>query len=143
MKTVWQKILLILGVICVAVGMAGMVLPVLPTVPFLLLAAACFDRSSPRFHQKLVSHVHFGPLIRDFYAGRGIPRRAKIISVVMIWLSGGFSLLVIPHQGMKLALAITLAAVSVYLLRLKSSDRIFPEAEDSAIPEENIHREES
>lgn len=129
MKTVVQKIFMVLGFLSVGLGIVGTVLPIMPTVPFLLLAAACFDRSSPRFHQALVSHAHFGPMIRDFYAGRGIPRRAKLISLTMIWSSCAFSMIVLPALWIKLILAGIFAAVTVYLLSLKDSDAPVPVSE--------------
>ncbi len=122
MKAVYQKIIFLLGIISVILAVVGTVLPIMPTVPFLLLAAACFNRSSPRFHHALMTHVHFGPLIRDFYAGKGIPRRAKYISITMIWTGFTFSLFILPGQSLKIILAAVLAAVTVYLLSLKSSD---------------------
>lgn len=123
MNTVYQKILFLLGIIAVVLGAVGAVIPVLPTFPFLLLAAACFDRSSPRFHRALMDHAHFGPLIRDFYSGKGIPRRAKGISLITIWLGFSLSCLILTGLHIKIALALILAAVSFYLLSLKTSDR--------------------
>ena len=130
----------------VALGLAavGTLLPILPTVPFLLLATACFDRSSPRFHHALVNHVHFGPLIRDFYGGRGIPRRAKIISVVTIWGSCIFSLIVMPVLWVKLVLVVVFTAVTVYLLSLKNSDRKDSETpSNTAVQDRNDPSEEA
>ncbi len=123
MKNVYQKLFLVSGFICVGLAIIGILLPIMPTVPFLLLAAACFDKSSPRFHHALVSHVHFGPLIRDFYAGKGIPRRAKLISLTMIWGSCVISLFIVPFLWVKLTLVAIFTAVTVYLVKLKNSDQ--------------------
>ncbi|MAY26680.1 MAG: DUF454 domain-containing protein [Polycyclovorans sp.] len=80
MRTVWA----VLGLISVALGMAGVVLPLLPTVPFMLLAAFCFSRSSERLHNWLVSHPRFGPAIVDWHERGAINPRVKRISTIAI-----------------------------------------------------------
>ncbi|MFB9947667.1 YbaN family protein [Rhizobium puerariae] len=76
-----------LGWLFVAIGVAGAFLPVLPTTPFLLLAVACFARSSPRLEAWLLEHPKFGPPLRDWREKGAIPRKAKIAAVVMMTLS--------------------------------------------------------
>lgn len=73
-----------LGLICVGLAVIGVVLPLLPTVPFLLLAAFFFARSSERLHFWLVSHSVFGPLITDWHASGIIRPRAKRLATVSI-----------------------------------------------------------
>ena len=77
----------IAGVLAVALGILGIFLPLLPTTPFLLLASACFARGSKRLHRWLLSHRVFGEYLRNFEEGRGIPRKAKIVATVLLWLS--------------------------------------------------------
>ena len=72
------------GFSSLGLGVAGIPLPLLPTTPFLLLAAFCFARSSQRWHDWLVDHKHFGPPIKDWRAHGAIPLRAKIIASVMM-----------------------------------------------------------
>ena len=72
---------LTLGCLCVALGMAGVVLPVLPTTPFMLLAAFCFARSSPRLHGWLLAHPTFGPVIQSWQAHGAIAPRVKRIAL--------------------------------------------------------------
>ena len=109
------------------VGLAGLgvVLPVLPTTPFLLVAAACFARSSPRFYNWLLDNRVFGPLIRDWRAHRCIPLRAKVMAVALIAGVGGSSVIwfVEPVWG-KVALAALLTGLVVWLLRHPSTPPI-------------------
>jgi uncharacterized membrane protein YbaN (DUF454 family) len=83
------------------VGLAavGVVVPGLPTTPLLLLAAACFARSSPRLHARLLANPVFGPLIREWQETRTVPVRAKVIAIV-----GGSSLSVFVHHPVGRAL---------------------------------------
>jgi uncharacterized membrane protein YbaN (DUF454 family) len=81
MRLVWISF----GWLCVALGVIGAALPLLPTVPFLLLAAFSFARSSPRLHAWLVAHPRFGPPIRDWQATGAISRRVKRISTASLF----------------------------------------------------------
>jgi len=73
-----------LGLVCVGLGMLGVVLPLLPTVPFMLLAAFFFARSSERLHNWLLSHRQFGPAIADWHERGAINPRVKRISTIAI-----------------------------------------------------------
>lgn len=85
------------GLLCVGLGIAGIALPVLPTVPFFLLAAFCFARSRPELAQRLYDHPRYGPPMREWRDRRAISRRAKIASVatmalgaIVTWLTIGW-----------------------------------------------------
>lgn len=80
-----KTLLAILGCIALALGIVGIFLPLLPTTPFLLLAAALWVRSSPRLYAWLLSHRCFGEYIRNFRENRAIPLQAKIFSIVLMW----------------------------------------------------------
>lgn len=73
------------GSVCVGLGVAGIFLPLLPTTPFLLLAAALYVRSSPRLYAWLLSHRWLGEYIRHFREHRAIPLRVKIVSLAVMW----------------------------------------------------------
>lgn len=120
MKNIILKPLLTtVGLLSTALGVIGIFVPLLPTVPLLLLAAACFARSSERFHSWLLGHPSLGPMIRDFLDGQGIPLRTKIISISMLWISISISvLLLIPLLWVDIFLIAIALCVTIYLLRL-------------------------
>ncbi len=82
-----------LGTICVGLGVIGAFLPLLPTVPFLLLATFLFANSSPRLHNWIVSHRHFGPMIEDWTRSGAIRPRAKRLATLSIVFVFGVSLI--------------------------------------------------
>jgi uncharacterized protein len=82
----------VLGLLCTVIGGIGIVLPGLPTTPFLLLAAVCFSRSSARLYAWLLNLKGFGPAIRDFRAGRGVAMRAKLLALATLWVVVGVSI---------------------------------------------------
>ena len=85
-----KTLLAALGGLCLVLGVVGIFVPLLPTTPFLLLAAALWMRSSPRLHDWLLSHGRLGGYIRDFREKRAIPLHAKILSVALLWGSIGW-----------------------------------------------------
>jgi uncharacterized membrane protein YbaN (DUF454 family) len=114
-----MKLLLnIVGVLALLLGVLGIFLPLLPTTPFLLLASACFARGSTRMHNWLLSHGMFGEYLRNYEAGRGIPARAKVLALVMMWSSLAYAAWRYESVVLRLALLAVGAGVSIYLLRL-------------------------
>lgn len=111
-------LLLIAGVLSLVLGIIGAFLPLLPTVPLVLLAAYCFARSSERLHQWLIYHRYFGPIITSFQAGKGIPKRVKYRTITILWLSMGFSCWIVAKLWMCLMLFTIGICVSIYLLLL-------------------------
>ncbi len=107
-----------LGYVALALGVLGIFLPLLPTTPFLLLAAFCFLRGSPRMHAWLMSHRILGPYIRDFQAGRGIPLRSKCIALALMWPSLALSAWIMPVPWARWFLLIPGIGVTIYLWRL-------------------------
>ncbi|MGO4304634.1 YbaN family protein [Cupriavidus sp. RAF12] len=112
------------GILSLALGIIGIFLPLLPTTPFILLAAACFARGSEKFHNWLITHERFGPLVRDWQAHRSIPLRAKCLALSMMWTSMGTTAWLLrarPVSSLTL-LAIGLA-VTVWMVRLPTRPR--------------------
>jgi len=116
---VLRWLLICCGWLAIAGGVVGIFLPLVPTVPFLLLAAACFARSSERFHAWLVEHRHLGPLVRDYLNGGGIPLRAKRMAIGMVWVTMPTStFLFVPVMWIKIVLMGIAIGITVYLLSL-------------------------
>lgn len=111
----------IAGVLAVALGILGIFLPLLPTTPFLLLASACFLRGSERLHRWLLSQGTLGEYIRRYEAGEGIPRRAKIVGIGMLWISIGFGVFRVEPVWARLVMLAIATAVTIYLLRLPTA----------------------
>lgn len=111
------RILLISGgTVSVGLAVAGIVLPMLPATPFLLLAAFCYARSSKRFHDWLIGHRWFGPYIESYRSGRGLSHRQIFWTLLPLWLSIGLtSWLTRGHWVVHVVLFLCAAGVTVYL----------------------------
>lgn len=118
-----RALLLLGGLVCVALGVAGAFLPVLPTTPFLLLAAACFARSSERFHAWLLGHPLLGATVREWEEHRSIRRRTKWIAIFTMAATLAVSVIFFaPSRALQIALAFFGLTLAVYLYRLPSRD---------------------
>lgn len=117
---VLRYLLFFCGCLSVALGVIGIFLPVLPTTPFLLLAAACFARSSKRFYQWLVLHPRLGPWIKGYLDGEGLPLKGKVWALILMWASISFSLWIVPLWWARMAMLITALAVTIYILKQKT-----------------------
>lgn len=113
---------LALGYVMVALGFAGAFLPVLPTTPFLIVAAGCFARSSPRLESWLLDHPKFGPLLRDWREHGAISRKTKIISCVGMVIGYGLFWLG-SNPGLPLAAGVAMLMIvgAIFVLSRPSS----------------------
>lgn len=112
--------LLAVGCLAVTLGVIGIFLPVLPTTPFMLLAAACFVRSSERFYLWLVEHPRLGPWFRDYLEGNGIPLKGKAYTIISMWVSIGFSCWLVPLVWARIAMLLSAALVTLYIIKQKT-----------------------
>ena len=118
-------ILICIGWISIAGGVIGIFLPLVPTVPFLLLAVVCFSRSSEKFHDWLVDHKQLGPLLRDFLTDCGIPLRAKIVAIGMVWISVPATAFLLVHiLWVRMLLLAIATGITLYLLSLPTASPV-------------------
>jgi uncharacterized membrane protein YbaN (DUF454 family) len=114
-----RGIFTVLGTVFLVIGAIGIVLPVLPTTPLLLLAAACYIRGSPRLYHWMLHNRVFGEFLRNYQAGRGITRRHKLMALALLWGAIGYSVVyVVDHVVVQSLLVLIAIAVSVHLIRL-------------------------
>lgn len=112
----WRWVYLGIGHAALGLAAAGVVLPLLPTTPFLLVAAWAFAKGSPRLERWLYEHPRFGPFLTDWRDRRAIPRRAKAAAVT--GMGGGWALLAFGAERLAVPVVagIVMAAVAVYIL---------------------------
>lgn len=116
-----RLLLIIAGSISLALGIIGIIVPLLPTTPFLLLAAACYSRSSERFYFWLMTNKWFGTYIRNYSLGKGVPLMIKIRTLIILWVTICFSAIFFV-EGMVLRSLLLLIAlgVTIHIGRIKT-----------------------
>lgn len=108
------------GTLSLAIGIVGIFTPVLPTTPFLLLAAACYLRSSQRFHRWLMNNRVFGSYIRNYTEGRGIPIRVKLFTIALLWITIGISIWVVDNLIVTIVLLIVAVGVTLHIALIRA-----------------------
>lgn len=111
MQWIWTA----LGLLALALGIVGIALPLLPTVPFLLLAAFCFARSSERLHNWLITHPTLGPPIENWSRAGAIRRNAKVLATISIGVAFSISVALGVRPVLLGAQALVLVAVLVFI----------------------------
>ncbi|MGL4725141.1 MAG: DUF454 family protein [Scandinavium sp.] len=117
-----RTILNIIGWLAVVLGALGVVLPLLPATPFILLAAWCFSRSSPRFHAWLLYRSWFGGYLRHWQNHRAMPPGAKPRAIAMMLVTFAFSLWMVKILWVRILLLLILAALLLWLWRIPVVD---------------------
>ncbi|TEU17655.1 MAG: DUF454 domain-containing protein [Anaerolineales bacterium] len=116
-----KGLLISVGVLSVGLATAGIFLPLLPTTPFLLLAAACFIRSSDRLYRWLITHKWFGPYIKNYWEHKAITKRAKVVILLLLWGTLGYTAIgVISALAARVLLLLIGVGVTLHVLSLKT-----------------------
>ncbi len=117
-----RRLLIAAGTISTAIGIVGIFVPVLPTTPFLLLAAACYLRSSQKLYDRLLNNRFIGAYVRNYLRGKGMPRKVKIITILLLWITITCSI-IFAVQGLiiRAILLIIAIGVSVHILLIKTT----------------------
>ncbi|HKP68386.1 MAG TPA: YbaN family protein [Pyrinomonadaceae bacterium] len=133
-----KAILIFAGTVCVALGVLGMFLPLLPTTVFLLMAAYCYSRSSEKFHNWLLNNRLCGAYIRNYKSGRGISMRQKVTTISILWVSIGVSIWLLGGGFWStLLLLAVLIGVTLHLVLLKTYCAETADEKDEAVLTEN------
>lgn len=120
MNLATKIILNVIGTICVLLGILGAILPLLPATPFLLLASACYIRSSDRLYRRLTTNRYLGPYILNFREKRGLPLKAKVYSIILLWGSLLFSAYRLQNSVLTVTLLTVGLGVSIFIWSTKT-----------------------
>ena len=116
-----RLLFMLLGTVCMIVGILGIFLPLLPATPFLLLASACYVRGSPTLHRWLMSQRYLGAYITTIQERRGMPLQAKVLTIVVLWASLLFSASRVDSWLLDVILLVVGIGVTTLLVRLKTT----------------------
>jgi uncharacterized membrane protein YbaN (DUF454 family) len=123
-KLLRKWILISVGIVALSLGVIGVFIPLLPTTPFLLLAAACFFRGSERLYSWLIHHPWFGDYIRHYREHRAITLRAKIVTLVLLWSVIGYTAFgIVTAWWVRALLGVIAIGVTIHILHLKTLTR--------------------
>ena len=117
-----KPLLISLGLLFTGLAVIGIFLPVLPTTPLLLVAVACFARSSEKLHDWIISHKTFGPPIRQWHETKSMTLKAKVYALLSIGIAGTISVTSLPSNNLKLLVIALLIIPVVIILKIKTMD---------------------
>lgn len=120
----------VIGSLAVILAILGIFLPVLPTTPFLLLASACYVRGSERMHRWLRNNRLFGEYLRNIEDKRGIPLKGKVYTLLLLWGSMSWSIVIVKPIYLKALLVAIAIGVTVMILRMKTLKPPNPVSQD-------------
>ena len=117
-----RQLLIVAGTISTAVGVVGIFVPILPTTPFLLLAAACYLRSSQKFYHWLLNNRFFGAYVRNYLQGRGMPLKLKVLTILLLWVTIACSaVFAVQELIIRVILALIAIGVTTHIILIKNS----------------------
>ena len=123
MENLKKKIYICVGFLAVILGIIGVILPGIPTVPFLLVALFCFERSSKKYHDMILNNKYFGKVLRDYYEGRGLTTSVKIKAILFLTCGMGFSFYKVQHLYLRIMLAVIWLGVTIHIILLKTKPK--------------------
>jgi uncharacterized membrane protein YbaN (DUF454 family) len=116
-----RRLFVIAGTIALGIGVVGIIIPVLPTTPFLLLAAICYMRGSPRLYNTLLRNRYVGTYVRNYLEGRGMSLKMKIWTLSLLWITiVSTAVLAADSLIIRIILAIVLTGVTIHILIIKT-----------------------
>ncbi len=128
------------GTIALGLGLIGVVLPGLPTTPFVLLAAACYARASPRLHQRMRENAWIGPMLRDWEANRSLSRRVKTIALASMAIMVAVSVWTLRSQPALQLLLVCTGALGIWIVGWRIPTRGKPERAEADVPAPDADR---
>ena len=123
MKNLKKKLYIAFGFLVVALAIIGVFIPSLPTVPFLLVALFCFERSSKKYHDMIMNNKYFGPVLQDYYSGKGLTLSIKIKAILFLTCGIAFSIYKIQNLHARIALAVVWLGVAIHIILLKTKEK--------------------
>ena len=120
MRNLKKKLYITFGFLAVALAIVGVFIPGLPTVPFLLVALFCFERSSKKYHDMIMNKKYFGPVLQDYYSGKGLTSSVKIKAISFLSCGMAFSIYKIQNLHARIALAVVWLGVAIHIILLKT-----------------------
>ena len=119
-----KGILVSSGTLFLILGIIGIFIPLLPTTPFLLLAAACYIRGSKKFYNWLIKNKWLGEYIKNYQEGRGVPLNVKIITIIVLWLTIMISIIIfVSNFIIQIILFFIAIGVTIHILTIKTLNR--------------------
>jgi uncharacterized membrane protein YbaN (DUF454 family) len=119
-EKIFRILLISCGTFFAIIGFIGIFLPLLPTTPFLLLAAACYARGSKKFYNWLITNRWFGEYIKNYREKEGIPIKTKVFAILILWITISYSIFIMDILLIRIILIVVLTGVTCHLLTIKT-----------------------